>query len=54
LAWAFGFLLLFGGFSGKTLIGLLSIYAFLSAIPVLLLAFHLRGLAKSLPAESAT
>lgn len=52
-AWAFGALLLIGGFSGKSLIGLLSVYALISAIPTLWLAVHLRGLAKSLPAENA-
>lgn len=48
ITWALGVLLIFGHFGGRTLIGVVSGYAFLSAVPVFLLAFHLRGLAKSL------
>lgn len=52
ITWILGVLLVFGHFGGRTLIGVISAYALVSAIPVFLLAFHLRGLAKSLPATT--
>lgn len=51
ITWVLGGLLVFGHFGGRALIGVVSAYAFLSAVPVFLLAFHLRGLAKALRVE---
>jgi len=52
ITWVLGILLVFGHFGGRSLIGVISAYALVSAVPIFLLAFHLRGLAKSLPAET--
>ena len=54
LTWTLGILLVTVPFGGHGLIGLLSAYALLSAVPILLLASHLRGLAGSYEREGIT